>query len=195
MSISYDKCGLTVLKPKYLAHVVLKTPTPETFKKMVDFYKIFLNAKASYENDILSFLTFDEEHHRVAIAIFPGTRPRIPQAAGLAHVAFAFDSLRDLAIAYRQRKAHGIVPFWCINHGPTTSMYYRDPDGNEIETQVDNFDTIEEIDKFMTGKEFGENPIGTEFDPEVLIQRLEDGEDDRSIKRRVETGARMEIPV
>jgi catechol-2,3-dioxygenase len=190
MGISFDSCGDVVTRPKYLAHVVLKTPTPQTLKAMVDYYKIFLNSTATYENDFISFLTYDEEHHRIAIAIFPGTTERNPHSAGMAHVAFAFDNLRDLALAYCQRKKHGILPFWCVNHGPTTSMYYKDPDGNEIETQVDNFDTIEEINHFMTGDAFAKNPIGTDFDPEDLIKRLDSGETDASIKKRPESGAR-----
>ncbi|KAN0105024.1 Glyoxalase/Bleomycin resistance protein/Dihydroxybiphenyl dioxygenase [Hyaloscypha variabilis] len=190
MPASFDDCGDVVTRPKYLAHVVLKTPTPATFKAMVDFYKIFLNAKASYENEYLSFLTYDEEHHRIAIAIFPGTVERSVASAGLAHVAFAFDSLHDLALAYRQRKKHGILPFWSVNHGPTTSIYYKDPDGNEIETQVDNFDTNEEVDKFMTGLAFANNPIGVDFDPEDLIKRLKSGEAEADIKKRPESGRR-----
>jgi len=190
MSLTFDDCGDVVTRPKYLAHVVLKTSTPETYKAMVDFWKIFLNATASYENEYLSFLTYDEEHHRIAIAIFPGTIERNHASSGLAHVAFAFDSLRDLALAYRQRKKHGILPFWSVNHGPTTSMYYKDPDGNEIETQVDNFDTNEEVDKFMTSLAFAKNPIGVDFDPEDLIKRLNSGESDASIKKRPESGSR-----
>jgi len=45
-------------------------------------------------------------------------------------------------------------------------MYYSDPDGNKIEIQVDNFDTPEAANEFMTSKYFAENPIGTDFDPE-----------------------------
>lgn len=194
MAVDYDNPGKIVLRPKYLAHIVLKTPNPETFKAMVQFYKLFLNARVTYQNDLLSFLTYDEEHHRIAIGIFPGTTPRVPKAAGLAHVAFTYDSLQDLAMAYRQRKENGILPFWCINHGPTTSIYYNDPDGNEVEVQVDNFSTVEETDAFMASKEFEENPIGIEFDPEELVLRLKSGEDDKSIKKRRETGARHDIP-
>lgn len=190
MTLSFDDCGDVVTRPKYLAHVVLKTSTPASFKAMVNFYKIFLNATASYENEYLSFLTYDEEHHRIAIAIFPGTVERNPASSGMAHVAFAYDSLRDLALAYRQRKKHGIVPFWSVNHGPTTSIYYKDPDGSEIETQVDNFDTNGEVDKFMTGPEFAINPIGVDFDPEDLVRRLSSGEADSSIKKRPASGSR-----
>jgi hypothetical protein len=98
-------------------------------QKKFNFRKTFLNTTASYENELLSFRTYDEERHRVAIGVFSGIAPRSLQAAGLARIAFTFDSLQGLALAYFQRKAHSILPFWCINHGPTTSIYHRDPDG------------------------------------------------------------------
>ncbi|RFU24405.1 hypothetical protein B7463_g11931, partial [Scytalidium lignicola] len=157
---------------------------------MVDFYKRFFNCHASYENDFASFLTYDDEHHRIAIVQIPTLVPNDPQSVGLQHMAFAYNSLEDLAISYLQRKANGFEPVWCINHGPTTSIYYADPDGNCIEIQVDNFDTPEEASKFMSSKYFAKNPIGTNFDPDELIRQLNSGEDDASIKKRVEIGPR-----
>lgn len=77
-----------------------------------------------------------------------------------------------------------------MNHGPTTSIYYEDPDGNSIETQVDNFATVKEANDFMTGKEFLENPIGTDFDPEELAEQLRRGVADKVIKTRIEIGPR-----
>ena len=70
-------------------------------------------------------------------------------------------------------------------------MYYRDPDGNEIETQVENFESPEEATSFTMSEKFAENPIGTDFVPEDLIRRIEAGEEDKEIKKRVETGKRM----
>ncbi|EOD45175.1 Glyoxalase bleomycin resistance dioxygenase protein [Neofusicoccum parvum] len=157
---------------------------------MVSFYKTFLNATASYENEFASFLTYDSEHHRIAIVATPNGTPKVPTAAGLAHVAFTFNTLSDLALAYLQRKAHGMEPSGCINHGPTTSMYYRDPDGNQIETQVDNFDTAEEASEYMSSEAFRINPVGADFEPEELVRRLKAGEDEREIKRPVDVGPR-----
>lgn len=170
-----------------MAHVVLRTGD---FEAMVHYYKAFLGAEATYENSTFSFLTYDDEHHRVAIIGVPGTKAKQPGSAGLEHIAFAFDSLDDLALTYTQRKAWGITPTVCINHGPTTSIYYTDPDGNMIETQVDNFDTPEEATQFMMSEAFRINPIGTDFDPEDLIKRLESGESHGSIKKRIEIGPR-----
>ncbi len=182
-----DATRTKVLSPASFAHVVLRT---NNFIAMNEFYKTFLGAHAAYENEYVSFLTYDEEHHRIALIQIPNTGPKAPTTCGLEHFAFSYKALNDLALAYRQRKEHGMMPFWCVNHGPTTSMYYKDPDGNKIETQVDNFDTAAEETMFMNTKEFAMNPFGTDFDPEELIRRLESGEDEQLIKKRIEIGAR-----
>lgn len=177
-----------VLSPKAFVHIVLRTP-PENVKRMADFYKVFLGAQAAYETDAISFMTYDEEHHRIAVVGIPNTGPKEERSCGLEHFAFSYDSLRDLTTAYRQRKAHNILPFWCVNHGPTTSIYYRDPDGNKIETQVDNMDA-EAATAFMMSPAFSENSMGVDFDPEELIRQLDAGVDDATLKVRHEIGPR-----
>jgi catechol 2,3-dioxygenase-like lactoylglutathione lyase family enzyme len=190
---TFSNPGKTVIKPISLAHVFLKTE-PSKLQTMKTYYQTFFNATIQYENEMLCFMAYDEEHHRIAIAGLPGTTPKDPNAAGLFHFAFTFNSLTDLMLAYRQRLAHGIEPYWCTNHGPTTSIYYHDPDGNDIETQVDNFDTVEEANEFLRSAAFQQNPIGSDFDPEELIRKLERGEDERIIKTRVEIGPRF-LPI
>ena len=66
----------------------------------------------------------------------------------------------------------------------TTSMYYADPDGNEVETQVDHFANSEDATAYMNTKAFMENPLGVDFDPEELIDRVERGEAEDSIFKR-----------
>jgi catechol-2,3-dioxygenase len=157
---------------------------------MVDFYKTFLGADVIFENDFLAFMSYDEEHHRIAIAAVPGTRAKDKTTCGLEHIAFTFQSLSDLLLAYRQRKQKGILPAWPINHGPTTSIYYQDPDGNMLETQVDNFEDPDKATAFMRSKFYAENPIGTDFDPEDFISRLQKGETEAELQKRVEIGPR-----
>lgn len=183
----FDAPGDKVLSPSELAHVVLRTAN---MQKMADFYLTFLGGTISHGNEMLCFITYDEEHHRIALIAMPGTGPKVPTSSGLHHIAFAFPTLSDLLLSYRQRKAKGILPVWSINHGPTTSIYYHDPDGNMLETQVDNFDTVQEATAFMQGKFFAENPIGADVDPEDLIKRIQNGEPDADLKRRVEIGPR-----
>ena len=183
----FDAPASKVLSPSTLAHVVLRTRNGE---KMVNFYTTFLGGRIVYTNGPLSFITYDSEHHRIALIALPDCADKVQNSCGLEHISFAFPTLGDLLLAYRQRKAKGIKPSWCVNHGPTTSIYYHDPDGNMLETQVDNFDNNEDACAFMMGPEFAENPIGTDFDPEEYIQRLRNGEDDATMKKRVEIGAR-----
>jgi len=185
--IDFDAPSDKVLSPSVLAHVVLRTAN---FQKMVDFYTTFLGGTITYGNNFLCFITYDEEHHRIALIGVPGTGPKQPTSSGLEHIAFTFPTLSDLLLSYRQRKARGILPVWTVNHGPTTSLYYRDPDGNMLETQVDNFDTVAQANEFMSSKYFAENPIGTDIDPEELIARIKAGEADAVLKRRVEIGPR-----
>jgi catechol-2,3-dioxygenase len=191
MSIPTTLISVRVKSPSKLAHIVLQTTQ---FQEMVSYWETFLGAKVNFNNGHLAFLSYDDEHHRVAIAQVSGLSPRASMAAGLQHVAFTYDTLEDLLSAYRSRKQHGLLPSWSVNHGPTTSIYYRDPDGNAIETQVDNFDNNEDASKFMEGPLFALNPIGTDFDPEDLIKRLDSGEDEASIKKRVEISERLASP-
>ncbi|EXJ71818.1 uncharacterized protein A1O5_05628 [Cladophialophora psammophila CBS 110553] len=109
---------------------------------------------------------------------------------GAEHIAFTFNTLSDLLLAYRQRKQQSISPLWPVNHGPKTSIYYRDPDGNMIETQVDNFENPDEATDFMKSNFFAENPIGTDFDPEDYITRLQNGDNEKKLLQRVEIGPR-----
>lgn len=187
MAVDFDAPATVVVSPSKLAHVVLRT---NNFQNMVAYYKDFLGAQAIYENDFLAFLTYDEEHHRIAIAAVPGTKAKDKETCGLEHIAFTFNTLSELLLSYRQRKQKAIMPLWPVNHGPTTSIYYRDPDGNMIETQVDNFDDPEAATEFMKSKWFQENPIGTDFDPEDYIRRLSLGESEVELKKRVEIGPR-----
>lgn len=157
---------------------------------MVEFYKTFLGARIEFQNERAAFLGYDEEHHRIGIIAFDNIEtPRNP-APGLEHIAFTFDNLDDLVTAYEQRKAYGILPSWCTNHGATTSIYYSDPDGNRLESQVDNFDTAQEATNFVTSEAFRTNPVGVDFDPEELLRRVRSGEDHASIKKRPDIGPR-----
>lgn len=170
-----------VIAPSTLAHVVLQTTQLQAMKS---FYTTFLGAYVVHEAPFGAFITYDDEHHRIALVSFPSTKPSVPNASGLHHIAFTFKSLPELLTAYVQRKKHGIEPKVCVNHGPTTSMYYKDPDGNMIEVQVDNFDTAEEATRYMMSEDMARNAIGVEFVPEDLIEKLRGGVSEAELKVR-----------
>jgi catechol 2,3-dioxygenase-like lactoylglutathione lyase family enzyme len=177
----------TPTPPARLAHFVLRT---SRYREVVDFYKTLLCAHSVFSNDILTFLTYDEEHHRIAVLHLPGLQNQQAGVAGVHHVAFTYDSLANFVSNYERTKQQGIEPVWCTNHGPTTSFYYRDPDGNQIELQVENFDTVEESTAFLASPEFVENPIGVDLDPEELVRRFHAGEPEAALKKRPHTGPR-----
>ena len=153
--------------PAKLAHVVLQTSKLE---EMRDWYCAVLKGHVVYEGHGLSFVTFDEEHHRVAFISPPETlEPKSPTAAGLHHVAYTFEALDDLLDRYTDLKSQGIDPLVSVQHGITTSIYYRDPDGNSVELQIDNFPDVAGAASYMTGPEFDEDPVGVCFEPDKMI--------------------------
>ena len=90
-------------------------------------------------------------------------------------MAFTFKSLGELLDTYTRLKESGIRPNWCIDHGPTTSIYYRDPDNNQVELLIDNFDDVREGKAYMQSPAFAKNPIGVPFEPESFVTRLQAG--------------------
>lgn len=160
----------------------------------MNWYINFVGGHATHTAKTITFIAYDEEHHRIGITPRQDAVPRPTDGRpiiGLGHVAFGYKNLSELATCYEQKKKAGVSPVWAVNHGPTTSMYYRDPDGNEVETQVDNFDTVEETIAFMEGPEFEENPMGVDFDPDEFVRRVRSGEDERAIKKRPNIGPRL----
>ena len=171
------------MPPTKLAHVVFQTNRKQ---EMQEWYCEVLGGHVIYESDRLSFVTYDDEHHRVAFLDYgPLAERQRPAGEGMAvqptdqpgvhHVAFTFASMGDLLDNYVRLRARGIRPFRSINHGPTTSMYYADPDGNRIELQIDNFATAAEGQAWMHSPAFDRNPIGVEFDPDDLVRKFQSG--------------------
>ena len=165
------------VSPAKFAHVVLKT---KNYEAMVSWWCDFLGAHVRHGNEFISFLSYDEEHHRIAIARIPTLEDRDPRSVGVEHFAFTYSSLDDLFGQFERMKALDVHPYWTINHGFTLSAYYRDPDGNQVETQVDTM-TMEEADAFMHGPLFAENPIGRNVDFDALLARYRAGEPESAI--------------
>lgn len=175
------------ISPAKLAHFVLRT---SKFREVIDWYKNVLGARPAFENELLCFLSYDDEHHRVAVLNVPDLKDASEGVCGVHHNAFTYASLADLMNTYERLRDAGIKPVFTINHGPTTSLYYSDPDKNQIELQIDNFDSIEDATAFFYSAAFAENPIGVEFDPDELLERLRAGEPEARLKQRANVGKR-----
>jgi catechol-2,3-dioxygenase len=160
------------LAPLKLEHAALRTTR---LQPMVDWYRTVLQAEVAFSNQFIAVLWYDEQDHRLAIIARPGTVERPPNSAGLDHFAFTYADMDELVSTYERLKDAGIVPLRATNHGSTTSMYYSDPDGNQVELKIDNFDTVEEQRAWIRTREFADNPTGTLFDPEELAARFHAG--------------------
>jgi len=172
--------------PQKLAHVVLISAQKNALR---DWYLKVLSARVQLDSDLIVFLAYDDEHHRIAIAQVDDAKAPTPPATGLAHIAFTFTKLDDLLQTFDDLRNDGIEPVWTVNHGLTTSIYYADPDGNNIELQVDNFATSEEGNAYLRSDRFAANPIGVSFDPQTYLTRLRNGEPS---ERLIEELARAE---
>jgi catechol 2,3-dioxygenase-like lactoylglutathione lyase family enzyme len=164
------------IAPVKFVHVVYRT---RRFDEMIDWYKTVFGARVQYQDPGLAFLTYDDEHHRFAFAnmdlIDPtGGGPDDRGSIGVDHVAYTYASLSDLFDKYIELKAEGITPYWCVHLGITVSMYYGDPDGNQMEFQVDSFADNDDANAFMY-RTFATNPIGVEFDPDAWVADLRSG--------------------
>lgn len=160
------------LSPNKFAHIVLRTPR---FNQMVEWYLTVLDADPVFINPMMAFITYDDEHHRLAFVNQPQLGDGDPMSAGVDHMAFTYASMERFLENYERLKALGIEPGWCVNHGGTTSMYYADPDRNQVELQIDNFDTVEDLTTWLQSGEIEKNPIGVEFDPDILVRKFREG--------------------
>lgn len=162
-------------KSAYISHYGIRA---RQLREMIQWYAKVFRAKVQHENEFLAFMTFDEEHHRLVIFEDPETVNRPATAAGIDHVGYGLASFGDLVETYERLKADGITPFAQLNHRFTTSLYYHDPDGNEVELSVDNFPTKEECSAFVRSEgmaEIGRPPFGYDFDPDELARLYRQG--------------------
>ncbi len=170
-------------EPAYISHYGIRA---QRYKEMIQWYKTVFHAKIQHENEFLAFMTFDEEHHRLVIFEDPATVAKPENAAGVDHVAYGLANFGDFVLTYERLKAEGITPFLPLNHRFTTSLYYRDPDGNDVELSVDNFSTKRECDAFMRSDqmaEIGRPPFGHTFDPDELARLYHQGVPDETLAR------------
>jgi catechol-2,3-dioxygenase len=160
-----------------LAHVVYRT---RKFEQMLAWYKEVFHARVQHQNPAMAFLTYDDEHHRFAFVDLSVVQPDVEDSekhglVGVEHIAYTYRSLEDLFENYTRLNGNGVSPYWCIHHGLTISMYYADPDGNQLEFQVDCFETAEQSNAYICGPSFSVNPVGVEFDPEDWLTQVRAG--------------------
>tara|TARA_B100000575_G_C23058624_1_gene609463 strand:- start:281 stop:967 length:687 start_codon:yes stop_codon:yes gene_type:complete len=175
--------------PDDIHHVAFKTTN---YKKMVDFYTNLFGCEPLYQSDQISFLAYDNEHHRIAIANTSDVlnelnfierivmklkiymNKSLPSIEGLDHISYRINPIEKWFKFYFDAKARGLLPLWTINHGWISGIYYQDPDNNLVEIFFEHFDTPDEF-KNNISPDFEDEPIGTNMDIETLHEMYKSG--------------------
>ncbi len=187
------------IHPKF-HHVNLKTTR---LQEMIDYYGTLVGAEVVFQDQVGAWLSNDGANHRVALLAFPNFVDDAEKdtRTGMHHSAFEYASFDELMSTYVRLRDEGITPAICLDHGMTFSYYYADPDGNNVELQVDNFgDWAKSTEWMRTSPEFKANPIGQFLDPERVIADHQAGMSHAEIHAKAMAGgyapeqAPVEIP-
>jgi catechol 2,3-dioxygenase len=180
-------------KPRPIIPPKLHHATFLTLKlhEMVIWYEKVAGLTPVHYSEGAAWLTNDEANHRIALIAHPAIKRPVdkPTSAGLHHTAFEYGDFNVWVDNYQRLKDEGIVPFMCLDHGITMSMYYADPEGNGVEIQVDAFGDWEASKEWIwASREFAENPIGSFFDPDKIVEAREQGLSKDEIHRNARDG-------
>jgi catechol 2,3-dioxygenase-like lactoylglutathione lyase family enzyme len=156
-----------------ITEVVLQTAR---WQEMKDWYSAFLGVELFFETETLCFRRVSSAHNQLFVLIhFPKLQDRPESVTALNHAQFKCNTLRDTPDRYDQLKVVGIVPVRSFNHGPGTSFYYRDADGNTMEISGPNFATEAEGRAYMQSDTFQRNPRGVAIDPDDFVAKFRNG--------------------
>ncbi len=186
---------MTPIKPVF-HHVTFKTTR---LQEMVDWYRLLIGVQVTFQDEHNAWTTNDAANHRVAFLSVDGLSddPDKISHNGMHHSAFEYASFDDLMSSFDRLRKEGIEPAFSLDHGLTTSLYYKDPEGNFVELQCDNFGDWKLSTKWMqTSADFKANPIGTFFDPAKVYEAFIGGEKFETLQPAMRAGKYLpaEIP-
>lgn len=115
-----------------VGHVVLKMRDLDEAKR---FYNGVLGMKIADERaDMGVFFRFNDYHHDIAVfKVNEDAAAPERNQVGLAHVAMVADSLDTVKTIHKRLQDHGVEGIRTADHGVTKSVYFKDPEGNELE--------------------------------------------------------------
>ena len=136
-----------MIQPDRITHVVLKV---RDLKRSEEFYTQVLGLEriGTLDKPLVVFLAANaRDHHETGLAeVGPDAENPKSSAVGMAHVAFRLKTEKELSAASREFKDRDVPITLTVNHGVTKSVYFLDPDGNELEVYSDN--PAEEVKTF-----------------------------------------------
>ncbi len=179
---------MTTIKPA-LHHVTIKT---SRLDEMIAWYGLVIGAELQFRDAGAAWTTNDAANHRVAFLSVPKLSDDPDKAShnGVHHFAFEYESFADLMASFDRMRKSNVEPAFCLDHGLTISLYYKDPEGNYVELQSDNFSDWSKSSEFMrTSPDFAANPIGTFFDPARVYDAFKSGADFAALQKDIRAGA------
>ena len=163
------------LPPMLIGEVVLKTAR---FESMNRWWQTVLGITPYLTSERFAFRRLPSEYPYTQILLIlnqPDLGGLESSGPGLDHVQFRHASLGALLDRYETLRDLGIKPYRSMNHGPSTSFYYRDPDGNGVELSAVNFPTEAEYSRFVTSDAFKKNIAGAAIDADEFVSKYRSG--------------------
>jgi catechol 2,3-dioxygenase len=127
------------MKIESLGHVVLKV---RDIERSAAFYRDVLGFRevGRTPSGRMVFFALTDNHHDLGLMQTEGTAPAAPESApGLGHVAWKLGtSLELLRSAKAWLEERGVEVRAVYDHRVTRSLYFSDPDGNQLEVFVES---------------------------------------------------------
>lgn len=105
--------------------------------RAIDFYQralgFHLTQPRRPDSRIIFMALDDDSPLQMALEFYPGVARASSDTAGIEHVGIRFGSQDELAGAYRRLRGYGVELTLAQDHGAMISLYFLDPDGNQIE--------------------------------------------------------------
>ncbi len=178
-----------------LHHVNIKT---SRLDEMIKWYGLVVGTQVQFRYETGAWTTNDGANHRIAFLAVPGLSDDADKVRhnGMHHCAFEYGSFAELMSTYDRLRQSGVEPVFSLDHGMTMSLYYKDPDGNFVELQSDNFCDWKLSGEYMRGSpQFAANPIGVFFDPARVYKTFKSGTDFETLEKAVYAGAFLPDPI
>lgn len=125
------------LTPVRLGHAVIKVKDLEAAER---FYVDLLGFELANKYPRMFFFRLNGDHHTLAVLkVDEDAAPPTENQVGLYHLAFQLESFEALKGVYRLLKDNNVPIRGTVTHTMSHSVYFKDPDGNEIEFYVDRY--------------------------------------------------------
>lgn len=109
--------------------------------RAIGFYRDVLGFTLNVKiGDTAAFLGAGGYHHHIGLNVWDslGATPPPPGHTGLYHGAYVYPDRAALAHVIKRVEAAGIAFEGAADHGVSTAVYLRDPDGNGVEIYYDH---------------------------------------------------------